>query len=256
MPRPKHLVVGNWKMYVDSLTKAKELSTKVMRVAARLKRTQAVICPPLPFLGTLAPSITRSKVFLGAQTVSAELEPARTGEVSMYMLKSVGVSHVIIGHSERRALGETDASVALKVIRSLKSGLTPIICIGEQQRDMRGDYLAFLEAQIRSSLADVPKARAKELVIAYEPLWAIGGSSIDAVTPAILHETVLFIKKILVSLYGRASGTSIRILYGGSVEEANAASLIAGGMVDGLLVGHASVDAEEFSEILRSVDKR
>lgn len=256
MARTKHLVIGNWKMYVDSLAKAKELTSKITRTASRLKRTDVVICPPHAFLGALSVSVTRSRAHLGAQDVSMEIEATRTGETSAYMLKSIGAEYVIVGHSERRALGESDATVAMKTLHAIKAGLTPVVCVGERERDMRGEYLAFLESQIRGSLAGIPKAKAIRLTIAYEPVWAIGGRSDDAVSPHILHETALFIKKILVSLYGRTTGTSIKILYGGSVEPPNAALLISDGAVDGLLVGHASTDGEEFSAIVRSVDAR
>lgn len=256
MARAKHLVVGNWKMYVDSLPKAKELAGKVARTASRLKRTNVVICPPHAFLGAIASGARRGTLGFGAQDVSAETDAKRTGENSAYIVKGAGATHVILGHSERRALGETDAVVAVKASRALKAGLTPIVCVGETERDMCGEYLSLLESQIRGSLRNVPRAKASQLVVAYEPLWAIGKSAQDAVTPALLHEMTLFIKKILVSLYGRSAGTAARIIYGGSVETENVAALIAGGAVDGVLVGHASVDAKEFSAILRAVDER
>jgi triosephosphate isomerase (TIM) len=256
MARTKHLVVGNWKMYIDSLPKAKELAGKITRTASRLKRTEVVICPSHAFLGALSTSVTKSKVQLGAQDLSMETEAARTGETSAYMLKSVGAVYVIVGHSERRALGESNATIATKTARALKAGVTPIVCIGERERDFRGEFLAFLENQIRGSLTGITKAKASQVVIAYEPVWAIGKNSSDAVTPHVLHETTLFIKKILVSLYGRNIGTSIKIIYGGSVEAPNAAALITGGTVDGVLVGHASTDASEFAAILKSVDRR
>ena len=256
MARTKYLVVGNWKMYVETLAKAKELASKVSRTSARLRRTDVVICPPHAFVGALSPSVARSSVRLGAQDVSMETEAARTGETSAYMLKSVGAEYVIVGHSERRSSGESNATVATKTARALKAGLTPIVCVGERERDVRGEFLAFLEHQIRESLKGLTKAKAPHIVIAYEPVWAIGKSSESAVTPHVLHEMTLFIKKILVSLYGRKIGTSMRVLYGGSVEADNASALITGGTVDGLLVGHASTDAEEFSAILRSVDAR
>lgn len=242
-------------MYIDSTAKAKDLMGKVSRTASRLKRTDVLVCPPHAFLGLFAGrSISRGGLCLGAQDVSIDIEAARTGESSVYMLKSLGIAHVIVGHSERRAKGESDAVISMKIARLLKAGLTPILCIGESERDMHGEYLAFLEREIRESLRGVPKAKAKQIIVAYEPLWAIGKSADDAVTPQILHETALFIKKILVSMYGRAIGGAVKILYGGSVESSNAGALIAGGTVDGLLVGHASTDAEEFAGILKSVD--
>lgn len=253
MARTKYLVVGNWKMYVDSAAKATELARRVARAASRLRRTEVVVCPPHAFLGTIASGRGRS-LLLGAQDVSTETEAARTGETSVFMLKNMRVSHVIVGHSERRSLGETNAIVALKAQRALKAGVTPIICIGETERDLRGDFLALLEAQIKQSLSGVTRAKVSQVVVAYEPLWAIGKSAQDAVTPHVLHETTLFIKKILVSLFGRTAGTSVKILYGGSVEAPNAAALVSEGAVDGVLVGHASTDAGEFVEIIRSID--
>ncbi|HXK39437.1 MAG TPA: triose-phosphate isomerase family protein [Candidatus Paceibacterota bacterium] len=256
MARTKHLVVGNWKMYIETLSEAKSLAGSVARTASRLRHTEAVICPPHPFVGALSASIRRGRVRLGAQDVSAEREAKRTGETSVSMLKDLGVAYVIVGHSERRALGETDTDVAAKAAQVLKAGLVPIICIGERERDIRGEYLASLQSQLRASLSGVPKAKATRLVIAYEPLWAIGKSSSDALPPRLLHEMALFIKKTLVSLYGRSAGTSVRIIYGGSVEAPNAGALAREGAVDGFLVGHASADAGEFAEILRSVDRR
>ncbi|MBP9771889.1 MAG: triosephosphate isomerase [Candidatus Pacebacteria bacterium] len=255
MARTRKLVVGNWKMYIDSTAKAKDVMGKVSRTTSRLKRTDVIVCPPNPFLGLFSGrSVSRGGLCLGAQDVSEDIEAPRTGESSVYMLKSLGAGHVIVGHSERRAKGETNTLVAQKIARVLKAGLSPILCIGESERDMHGEYLAFLESELRESLAAVPKAKAKQIIVAYEPMWAIGKSAEDAVTPQILHETALFIKKILVSMYGRALGSAVKILYGGSVEASNAGALVVGGTVDGLLVGHASTDAEEFSLILKSVD--
>ncbi len=153
-----------------------------------------------------------------------------------------------------RAAGETSHLVALKAQAVIKHGLTAVVCIGESERDARGGYLTHLEEQIRQSLAGITRPKLTSVVIAYEPVWAIGKSADEAMTPTTLHETTLFIKKILVSMYGRAAGTAVRVLYGGSVESKNAGSLMQDGAVDGFLVGHASVDAKEFKTIIASVD--
>lgn len=253
MKKTKKLVVGNWKLYIDTPKAAKALWKSVSTTARKTRKTDVVVCPPMPLLGLFAGNIS-GRVSLGAQDVFWTLEPKWTGQTSVYALRSLGVGHVIVGHSEVRALGESNEAVAMKVGLLLKTGLTPIVCVGERERDDKGQYLSHLEAQIRASLAGVSRQKASKLVIAYEPLWAIGRSADDALPPEHLHQMTLFIKKTLVSLYGRNIGTTIPILYGGSVESKNVAELVAGGEVDGVLVGHASVDAKEFSAIIRSVD--
>lgn len=254
MAKTKKLIVGNWKLYIDSPKAAKELYRAVANTARAAKRTQVVVCPQMPLLGLFA-SAPASSIRLGAQDAFWDIEPKHTGGSSVYALRSLGVSHVILGHSEMRAAGETSRIVSLKAQAVVKHGLTAVVCIGENERDARGAYLTHLDEQIRQSLAGIARPRLASIVIAYEPIWAIGKSANDAMTPAVLHETTLFIKKILVSMYGRKSGTSVRVLYGGSVESKNAGSLMRDGAVDGFLVGHASVDAKEFATIIKGVDE-
>jgi len=266
MAQTKKLVIGNWKLYIDSPKDAKELYRAAQNAARNARRTQVVVCPQTPLLALFASNVS-SSVRLGAQDAFWDVEPKHTGASSVYALRSLGVSHVILGHSEMRATavggvppqavtaGETSHLVSLKAQTVIKHGLTAVICVGENERDMRGGYLTTLESQIRESLAGITRPKLASVVIAYEPVWAIGKSAADAMTPSTLHETTLFIKKILVSMYGRKPGTAVRVLYGGSVESKNAAPLIQEGTVDGFLVGHASVDAKEFKAIIASVDK-
>lgn len=254
MAQNKKLVIGNWKLYIDSPKEAKELYRATQSAARTTRRTHIVVCPQTPLLGLFASNIS-SSIRLGAQDAFWDIEPKHTGASSVYALRSLGVSHVILGHSEMRAAGETSHLVSLKAQAVIKHGLTAVICVGETERDMRGGYLTTLESQIRESLMGITRPKLTSVVIAYEPVWAIGKSADEAMTPATLHETTLFIKKILVSMYGRKPGTAVRVLYGGSVESKNAAALIQDGTVDGFLVGHASVDAKEFKGIIASVDK-
>ena len=249
----KKLIVGNWKLYIDSPKAAKELYRATQNTARKIKRSQIVVCPQTPLLGLFASNVS-SSVRLGAQDAFWDIEPKHTGASSVYALRSLGVSHVILGHSEMRAIGETSEIVALKAQAVIKQGLTAIICVGENSRDARGQYLTDLEVQIRQSLARVARPKLGSVVIAYEPVWAIGKSAAEAMTASTLHETTLFIKKILVSMYGRKPGTAVRVIYGGSVESKNAGSLMREGAVDGFLVGHASADAKEFKTIIASVD--
>lgn len=253
MKKTKRLVVGNWKLYIDTPKTAKALWKSVSTIARKTRKTDVVVCPPTPLLGLFAGNVS-TRLGLGAQDVFWTVEPKWTGQSSVYALRSLGVSHVIVGHSEVRALGESNEAVAMKVGLLIKTGLRPIVCVGERERDDKGEYLSHLESQIRSSLAGVSRQKASRLIVAYEPLWAIGRSADDALPPEHLHQTTLFIKKTLVSLYGRTIGTTIPILYGGSVEAKNVAELVSGGEVDGVLVGHASVDAKEFAAIIQNVD--
>lgn len=266
MAQTKKLVIGNWKLYIDSPKEAKELYRATQNAVRNARRTHVVVCPQTPLLGLFASNVS-SSLRLGAQDVFWDVEPKHTGASSVYALRSLGVSHVILGHSEMRATtvsgvppqavtaGETSHLVSLKAQTVIKHGLTAVICIGESERDVRGNYLTMLESQIRESLAGITRAKLESVIIAYEPVWAIGKSADEAMTPATLHETTLFIKKILVNIYGRKPGTAVRVLYGGSVESKNAAALMHDGTVDGFLVGHASVDAKEFREIIKAVDQ-
>ncbi len=249
----KRLVVANWKMNPGTLAEARVLFSKTRQVALRLEQVETIICPPFPYLGVFAHSGT-TRVRLGAQDVFSQNGGRCTGEVSPEMLRDLGVSHVIVGHSERRALGESDELVAKKVKAVLAEGMTPIVCIGEKERDMEGHYFGILKTQLLASLASVRKSDFRNLVIAYEPLWAIGKSARDAMSPQGIRETEIFIRKVLADAVGAETAQMPTVLYGGAVEEENAAAILREGEVGGFLVGHASLESDEFIKILRSAD--
>jgi len=241
------LIIGNWKSYVESKEDAKELNAAAKRAAVKT-RHKIVIAPPAPFIALLAGD-KRAKVQVAGQDVSDTTVGAATGEVSATALKRAGALYVIIGHSERRARGETDAIVAEKVVRAFGAGLIPIICVGEQVRDTDAAYLGLLRVQIETALSKLgPKERGK-VVIAYEPIWAIGKSAADAAAPRDVAEMMLYIKKLLMPL-GAEKAT---VIYGGSVEPANAAALAKEGGVGGFLIGHASADPKMFAAIIKAV---
>lgn len=248
----KKIVIANWKMNPQTLKEAKVISKGIVKACQKLKKTTVVIAPPFPFLAALSLS---KKVFLGSQDAFWGSVGAQTGEVSVSMLKSLKVSYVILGHSERRLLGETDAFVAKKILGALKAGITPIVCIGERERDNHGDYLSFIENQIRSTLQGISRKEIAKIVIAYEPVWAIGKTAAEAMDSRKLHEMTIFIHKTLVSMFGRENAEKVRLIYGGSVESSNAHDLIVNGNVSGFLVGHASLDPKGFGEIVRATDK-
>ena len=244
------LVIANWKMNPQSLGQATRLVTEVREGLSRRRKADVVIAPPSVFLQATSEVRNGSKLFsLGAQDVHWEKLGARTGEVSVPMLKSFGVTHVIVGHSERRAMGESDDVINKKVRSVIKEGIVPVVCVGEKKRDNGAHYLSLVENQVRRACATVSKAKLQQLVIAYEPIWAIGTG--DTATPEDAHEMSLFIHKVLADVYGRSAGEKVKVLYGGSVNARNAKALMDEGMVDGFLVGGASLRAEEFVTIIR-----
>ena len=259
--KKKNIVVANWKMNPDALESARDIFLEIKKEAARRKRVTTIVAAPFVYIAELeklsknAPAPGR-RVLLGAQNVFWGKDGTHTGEISAAMLRSVGVSHVIVGHSERRALGETDDRVARKMLVAIKEGLIVILCVGESARDTAGQYLSVIEEQIRSVCANLPKASLKLLMIAYEPVWAIstGDGKGQTATPQDVQEMTIFIRKILTALYTRASAERVPILYGGSVNEENASPLMREGMIDGFLVGGASLKLRTFAAILTAAN--
>lgn len=250
------LIVGNWKMYPKTFVEAKLISALHKKVAGKMKRAKVIICPPTLFVYPLVQTISKAKnITVGAQNAYSEDEGARTGETSPAALASIGVTHVILGHSERRAMGETDNMVALKAAQAIHNNLTVILCVGEHSRDDAGAYFNEVREQLRRSLLGFPKNEFKRLVIAYEPIWAIGASAVRSATPNDFHEMSILIKRHLVEQFGKIAGFKVPILYGGSVDERNAEGFMLQGGADGLLVGRVSLDPEKFGEIIRIADK-
>ena len=248
--KSKKLIVANWKMNPASLAEARVLFGKTKKAGGRLDSVETIICPPFPYLGILAHAGT-TRVRLGAQD-SYFLNGGRaTGEVSPEMLRDLGVSYVIVGHSERRALGETNEVVAKKIKAVLAERLSPIVCIGEKERDSEGKYFDVLKSQISASLAEVSRPQLRYIVIAYEPLWAIGKSARDAADPRMIQEVVIFIRKVLADAFGEEAAQAPDIIYGGATEASNTASILTEGGVSGLLVGHKSLDVEEFMSMVK-----
>lgn len=249
------VVVANWKMNPDNLRDAQLLFDGIKRTASYLKKVTTVICPPALFLGALTQGYGGSKILLGSQDVSRfSGVGSQTGEMSADMLADSGVKTAIIGHSERRAMGEGMSVINKKIKNALAAGLEVIYCIGESTRDEEGEYLSFLKSQILDVFRAVPTPFYDQLTIAYEPLWAIGGGADKAVTPHDLHQTTLFIRKVLRNNFSVSLAKETTILYGGSVKKDNAKELFVGTDVDGFLVGGASLEVSHFCDILRTVN--
>lgn len=248
------LVVGNWKMNPQNALAAKHLATDIKKAVSRIDGVTVVIAPPALFIPLTQVVQNGSNAFLlGAQNVHHEQLGPHTGELSITMLKSFGVEYVIIGHSERRGEGESDAQIHAKLVAVVKSGLRALLCVGERVRDHSAHYLNEIEQQIRLACNGIPRSKLESLTIAYEPVWAIGTG--DNAASSDIHEMRLFIEKILTDLYGRNYAQKVQILYGGSVTGKNAQTLMQEGMIDGFLVGGASLRADEFVDIVKAAKK-
>lgn len=245
------LIIANWKAYMEDFAKAKKLFA-LSKKLARATRCTIVLAPPAPLLGMLALR-NRSKVAFAAQDVSWTTGGAHTGEITAQAYAASGATYALVGHSERRTAGDTDSIVAEKAAHALAHGLTPVLCIGERERDGEGRYLNFVREELTVALeALAPKERMK-VVIAYEPLWAIGKTATFAAPPNDLAEMVLYIRKVLAELLPGKSSANVPVLYGGSVEPGNIRGLAGGSGVDGFLIGHASVDSHTFSLLVKQL---
>jgi triosephosphate isomerase len=244
MPRTP-FIVGNWKMHT-SRDGAVRLAAAI--AAAPVSGVALAVCPPFPWLAPVADCLAGSLVSLGAQDCWTEPSGAFTGAVSPTMLAEIG-RYVIVGHSERRRIfGESDDLVARKLTAALTAGLEPILCVGEDLGTRQaGDAKKFVSAQLEHALSQQSEEEIQRCAIAYEPIWAIGTGV--AAEPSDAEEMAAEIRSVLVRIAGDATAESVRILYGGSVTPANAASILAGANVDGALVGGASLKAESFLAI-------
>ncbi len=246
----RSLIAGNWKMH-KTLAEAVELAREVKEGAATAGEVEVVVAPPYTALAAVAQTLAGSAVRVAAQDVFWERQGAFTGAISPVMLKDAGCQYVIIGHSERRQyFGETDASVHRKLQAALEAGLTPIMCIGETLAEREaGQTLEVVRRQVVDGLSGLDAASLGTLVLAYEPVWAIGTGR--TATPAQAQEVHAFIRQLLPSVVGTDQALRLRILYGGSVTPDNIADLIREPDIDGALVGGASLKPEVFLKIVR-----
>lgn len=255
MKKTKKLIVGNWKMNPVSLDEAKDIVSVTKRTMTKTKNITTVLCPPAVFLSDVSRAVAGStNVYTGGQDAFWEAQGSFTGEISPMMLASLGAGYVILGHSERRKKGESDEQISSKLRLSLEAGLMVILCIGETVRDEQVKYLEVISTQIKKAFATVTAKQLSTVVVAYEPVWAIGKDSKGPMTPRDVYEMTIFIKKVIAELYGQKSAMQMVILYGGSVNAESAPALVRDGEVAGLLVGRESISPEGFSAILRVVD--
>jgi len=245
----KKVIIGNWKMNPGSAKEAQKLFSDVAKAVSRIKKTEVVICSPFIYLEKLK-NLSR-KINLGAQDAFWGDVGPYTGEVSAEMLYDIGVRYVILGHSERRALGEESGDVNKKIKSALAAGLRPVVCVGESTREEDHGYFNLVKVQVEECLAGISKNSISKIIIAYEPVWALSSTvnRRDA-TPEDAREMAIFIRKILSDKFG-AEAVNMRIIYGGSVSGKDAKDFLQDGGVDGLLPGKASLDAKKFTEIIK-----
>ena len=253
IPRKK-LIAGNWKMNKTSADGV-ALVRDLVSIIGKQSDVDVVVCPPFTALESVAKTLEGSNLKLGAQNMHFEANGAFTGEVSAPMLRAIFATHVILGHSERRTLfGENDELVNKKVLAALKNQLRPIFCVGESlgEREV-GSTLKVVQTQLEKGLEGVSKEQAASVIIAYEPVWAIGTGKVATTEQA--QEVHAFIRGLLTKRFSEAVAQKVRILYGGSMKPANAPELLGQKDIDGGLIGGASLEARSFIELVTAAAK-
>jgi triosephosphate isomerase len=251
----KKFIAGNWKLNLPDLSATLELTRRLKARLAPFTETRIAVCPPFTVIPAVAELLKETRIFIGGQNLYWEESGAYTGEISAPMLKSVGCTYVIVGHSERRRyFGETNEGVRRKIQAALKNGLKPIVCVGETLEEREAGVLQdIVREQVEEALREMDEDALGDLVIAYEPVWAIGTGR--TATPEQAQEMHRFIREMLMEHFSRNFAETTQILYGGSVKPGNAGELLKQMDIDGALVGGASLDADAFTEIVRSAEQ-
>ena len=249
----KKVIAGNWKMN-KTATEAVTLAKDIIDEVGRETSVDIVLCPPFTALSAVAHVLEGQAVKLGGQNMHPAKNGAYTGEISAEMLRTLYATHVILGHSERRTyFGETDAFINQKVVTALAHELKPILCVGETLAEREaGATLAVVQRHVEGGLSGVKPEQITTVIIAYEPVWAIGTGKVA--TTAQAQEVHAFIRDLLTKLYGAPLAQKVRILYGGSMKPSNAAELLAEKDIDGGLIGGASLEAKSFIELVKAAD--
>lgn len=247
----KYLIIANWKANPGTAEEAVVLARMTEKQISGQNNAHAVIAAPFVFLATIRPLLKKTE--LGAQD-SFWSDGPHTGEISWSQLKNLGVKYVIAGHSERRSdCGETDPIINKKIIALLQNNIKAVLCVGERERVSK-EISWEVETQIKNALREVKEKSIKNLIVAYEPKWAISsGKDAQPVTPADAHQAFLYIRKIISGLYGEKATNGVPIIYGGSVNSANARSFLTEGNMDGVLVGKSCLETKEFGALLKAV---
>jgi triosephosphate isomerase len=251
----KYLIAGNWKMH-KTAAEAVNLVQQLVLDLGQFTDVNVAVCPPFTCLESVARALENTSLKLGAQNMHYESFGAFTGEISASMLRTLFVSHVILGHSERRQhFGETDPFINKKVLAALEANLSPILCVGETLAEREaGKTHEVVKRQLEGGLVGVTAPHAERLVIAYEPVWAIGTGK--TATPAMAQEAHAAIRALLATRLGPAASAKVRLLYGGSMKPDNAEALLAQPDIDGGLIGGASLEAKSFAKIVQAAQEQ
>ena len=246
----KPIIAGNWKMH-NTIAEGMKLIRGLIPLVKGVKDVDIVVCPTATALAVVTSTLRGKNIQVGAQNVHWEKDGAYTGEIAAPMLKEIGVKYAIVGHSERRQyFGETDEGVNKRARAAFDAGITPIICVGESLATReKGTYLRFVARQVRLATDGFQSEEAAKLVLAYEPIWAIGTGKTATFEQA--EEVCAHIRRTITRLFGDAAGDKIRIQYGGSVKPATIRGLMEKPDVDGVLVGGAALKAVDFSQIVK-----
>jgi triosephosphate isomerase (TIM) len=254
--KKKFLIVGNWKNQINSASIAKKLFTNIQKSAHVIKDIETVICPPMVYVGALGELVSSRNCVVGTQGILTPSNITRTGSITPEMVFNSKSRYTIIGHSEERATGVTDTEIAESLSFIVQYPITPILCVGELRRDTSHQYYETVRKQLTANLEKLTNDEIARLVIAYEPIWAIGTTAKRPCTPDECALMMRYIRKIVLDITGDATiATGIRILYGGSVTQENAYEYATMGETSGLLIGRASMDSKVFGEILKKVGK-
>ncbi len=249
----KTVIAGNWKMN-KTPSETKEFMTNFKAIMPKGRWCDIALCVPAVCIPAAVRAMRETRVGIGAENCNANASGAYTGEIATNMLVDAGCKYVIIGHSERRAMGETDADVNAKVLAALEAGLTPIMCCGESLEQRESDITAeWIAMQIKLGLKGVPEEKIRKVVIAYEPIWAIGTGR--TASPEQAQEVCEHIRTVVRKLYSSKNARAISILYGGSMNEKNAYELLAKPDIDGGLIGGASLVPEKFVQIIEAANQ-
>lgn len=243
-------------MNPDTKEEALRNFKKIKTVAGKMENVQTVVAMPSLYVGSLAKNQAGHRCVIGAQNISTEERGSFTGEVSASQVKSFGVNYVLVGHSERRAMGETNREVSQKIRLAIKYAMIPVVCIGEMSRGRKGEHYKFVRDQVVESFEGIPSAALPRIVIAYEPVWAISSNKgAEVATPDDAEEMIIFIQKVLAEHYKLKKTPKMTFLYGGSSNSLNASDLLKKEVIGGLLPGKASLDPEEFIKMLKIANK-
>ena len=238
-------------MNPTSLNEAKKIFTNIRRIASKTSKVQTIICPPFVYLNDLQKLVTGPRCVLGSQNIFWQFQGAYTGEISPAMISDLDIKYVILGHSKRRELGETNEEINQKVKLCFKYNLIPIVCVGENKRSGSIKYFDFIKKQLIESLQGISKNQIKKIVVTYEPIWAIGKEAEREATPEEATEMSIFIRKVLSDIFDLKSISQLQVLYGGSVDCQNAEGFLNQQGINGLLLGRVSLISDKFNEVLK-----